>query len=146
MIPRARTCPPGASTALFLEGGDEWKMVRRLIGEQPLFYQQFDGRAAKTLVDRSVAARNDPGWPGIRRIGVILDAEEDLREAEALVQLVFSTLGLPGPSTLGTVEEGDGWRYGAFLLPDNQSLGSSETLLLRTVETPLLQCIDSFFA
>lgn len=141
-----RVCPPGARTAIFVEGGDDERMARRLLGAAPVFYQCFDGRTPENIGARVRAASKDPGWPNIRRVGVVLDAEEDLRESWALACSVFSELGIPAPSAPGVVEAAAGWTVGARLLPDNATRGASETLLLRTAPPAQIACIDAFFA
>jgi hypothetical protein len=140
-----RVCPPNATTALFVEGGDDERMVQRLLPDLPLFIQVFDGRAPKQLADRARAARNDPGWYGIRRVGVILDAEEDPAASWALAMTVFTAIDWPQPSTEATVHvDGDRWS-GAALVPGPGQPGGSETLLLATAQEAERRCIDAFF-
>ena len=141
-----RACPPGARTAIFVEGGDEERIAKRLLGAEPIFYQCFDGRTPENVGARTRAASKDPGWLGIRRVGVLLDAEEDLAASWLLACSVYGQLGIPAPSRPGVVEVIGPWTVGAWLLPDNHSPGASETLLLRTASAAQLACIDAFFA
>jgi len=141
-----RVCPPGARTAIFVEGGDEERLAQRLLGVAPIFYQCFDGRTPEKLGARVRAASKDPGWPLVSRVGVIFDAEEDLGQSWALACSVFAELAIPAPSGPGMVERAGSWTVGAWLLPDNASRGASETLLLRTADASQIACIDAFFA
>lgn len=141
-----RICPPEAKTALFVEGGDDERMIQRLLGSSAVFYQCFDGRTPERIAARAAAARNDPGWPGIQNIAVILDAEDDLAVSWDLVRSVFHTLGLPPPTNPGNVERQGSHKVGGYLVPDNHAHGASETLLLRGADPARLACIDAYFA
>lgn len=145
MSPKVRSCPRGATTAIFVEGGDDERMVQRLVGTVPVFFQCFDGRTPRNVADRTAAAQRDPGWPNIERVGVILDAEESLADSWALAQSVFRTLGLTMPTAPGVIERSGTWTVGGYLVPDNQERGASESLLMRTAGPQVLQCIDAFF-
>lgn len=146
MSRRTRVCPPDAVTAIFVEGGDEERMVRRFVPLDRVFVQCFDGREVDQIRARTLAAKNDPGWPRIQRVGVILDAEESQDRTWALVAEVFGQLGVAVPSARGIVEESGGWRVGAFVSPDNVALGASEALLLRAAPVDKVACVDALFA
>jgi hypothetical protein len=105
-------------------------MVRRLLPAVPSFVLPLEGRDG--AAHRAVAARNDPGWPQIRRVGVVMDAEEDPVDAWNVVAAVFTALQVPAPSAHGAVESDGTWTTGAFVLPDGVRKGSSEALLLET--------------
>lgn len=146
MSRRTRVCPPGATTALFVEGGDDERMVQALVSPAPIFTLCFDGRTPERIAAIAGAAQNDPGWPGIRSVGVILDAEEDLSESWILCESVFQTLNLASPIGPGLVETTGAHRVGGYLVPDNRARGASETLLLRGAAPAQIACIDAFFA
>lgn len=142
---RKRVCPPGAVTAIFVEGGDEERIVQLLTPAHLVFVQCFDGRTPELVRARTLAAANDPGWPRISRVGVVLDAEESVQDSWSIACDVFKALDLQAPSSPGVVDDCGSSRVGAFLLPDNQALGCSETLLLRAATPALSACIDAFF-
>lgn len=141
---KARICPPGATVALFVEGGDEERMCQRLHPEAAQwFVVPFHGRDG--IADIVRATTNDPGWPGIRGVGVMIDAEDDPAASWAIVQLVFRTLGVVPPGAPGILATSGDWTVGGFLLPDNHAPGASETLLVRAASPQISACIDAFF-
>lgn len=141
-----RSCPPDATAALFVEGGDDERMIQRLLPNTPVFFQVFDGRATTQVHNRAVAARRDPGWHRIRQVAVILDAEEDPADSFRLAQSVFDALGWTRPTTPGLIESADDRRFGATLVPGPTRTGGSESLLLDTATPAERACIDAFFA
>lgn len=145
MSRRNRTCPPGATAALVVEGGDEERLCGALLSTQPIFYKTLEGHDETSAELGALALKNDPGWAQIHHVGVVLDAEEDLAASAALAALIFARLNLPVPSKPGHVEEHAGRRLGYFLLPDNHATGSAETLLRRAAEPPVSSCVDAFY-
>lgn len=146
MSRRTRTIQPHVRAAIFVEGGDEERLVECLLGKDRVFVQCFDGRDEARLDLVAAATRNDASWHQIERVCVILDAEDDLAGSRELVNRVFAALAWPAPGVCGVAEDHGPRRSGAWLLPDNQAPGASETLLLRTASPTVLACIDSFFA
>ena len=121
MSRQKRTCPPGALTTFFVEGGDEEKAcVAVLGGAAGAFWMTLDGQSGVAV---NVAnATKDPGWPGIQNVGVVLDVEENLADARVLAESVFVQLGRGTPSGPGVVETDAVGKIGYFLLPDNAAI------------------------
>lgn len=145
MTARSYACPLAAITALFVEGGDEVRLCQRILGSAPIFYRPLDGRSRERVGDRIRVAMNDPSWPNIRHVGVLLDMEEAPAEAFALAEFAFQTLGRPFPPNAGALNEISGQRSGFYLLPDNHSRGSVESLLRTAAAPGEAGCVDAFF-
>jgi len=146
MTIRARRCPDGATAALFVEGGDDEAMIRPHLQGRPVFIQVLGGSTPELVRDRVRATIKDPGWPRIRRVGVLVDAGEDATEAFEFSRTVFREINLPIPTADQCVESRDGWTVGSFVVPGGQSRGGSDTLFLRTVGASDLACVDAFIA
>lgn len=144
---KARSCPPGATTAVFVEGGDEERLCRALLGARAdaVFWMTFDGPTPQNIRDRVQAAQGEPNWPGIRRIGIVIDAEERFADAQVSVSVACTELGIPVPGTSGVVEAHATGRAGYYVLPDNAGLGALETLLRRTADPVAAACVDALF-
>jgi hypothetical protein len=132
---------------ILVEGGDDERMVQRLLppGSAARVYTfPLNGNDPTKVRDTAAAVAKAPGWANVRRVAVVLDAEEDVATARALADVAFAAMGLPSPAP-GRVERRDDVRVGAFFVPDNQSPGASESLLLRVAEPSALGCVDAFF-
>jgi hypothetical protein len=139
-----RTCPPGALTTFFVEGGDEEKACLALLGGPAgAFWMTLDGQAGVAV--NVASATKDPGWPGIQNIGVVLDAGENLADARTLAESVFVQLGRGTPSRPGVVEADTIGKIGYFLLPDNAANGALESLLKRSADPAVRACVDGLF-
>lgn len=145
MTQRSYTCPVEATAALFVEGGDEIKLCRQLIGPKPVFYRPLDGRTDQKIYDRIHSAMNDPNWRNIRCIGVLVDMEDDPTDTMRVLATVFKELALPIPPNPGTTHEQSGQRTGYYLLPDNRSKGSIESLLRQAAHPATAGCVDALF-
>lgn len=143
---RARTCPPGAIAALFVEGGDEDSMVQALLGTRTAFVRPIRGSNTQRVSEAVRATTKDPGWPNISRVGVILDAGDDPAAARALCEQLLTEAGFPIPSAVEAVEQDGARASGIYLLPGGGALGGSDTLLLRTARPAERTCVEAFFA
>ena len=142
---KTRTCPAGATRAIFVEGGDDERMVRHLLPDVPVFVQTLDGCDSLQMERRARAAQNDPGWPLITSVGVVLDAALDPGGGVARAGVIFQKLGLAAPATGGSVAvDANGTKTGVFIVPDDQNCGGSDTLLLKTMHASTRACADAF--
>lgn len=143
---RTRTCPAGAATVMFVEGGDEERLCRELLGPRAstVFWMTFDGRTPQNIRNRIQAARGEPGWPDIRNIGIVIDAEESVEDAAHTLEVAATELGvaLGAPGVVVSTSSGT---VGCYLLPDNSSPGGLETLLRRTAEPTPAACVETLF-
>jgi hypothetical protein len=88
-------------------------------------------------------ARLDPGFIHARSVGLVLDVEEDPREALRLAQETLAVFGHTVPVNHGVVT-GQSLRLGAFLAPDGSTPGSIELLCKQAVREPkLASCVDA---
>lgn len=145
MSPRKRTCPTGATVALFVEGGDDERMVRALLTED-VFIQVIQGTTTDLVENIVRATMKDPGWPNIKTIGVVVDAGESHLQAKAVAKTVFEALNIHSPSGVATLERRDGITIGFFVVPDDDTLGGSDTLLLRTAKPEVQACVEAYFS
>ena len=87
-----------------------------------------------------------PGFPSVRRIGIVRDAEKNANSAFQSVQSSLKKAGLPAPDGPTAMAVNGALVVCVFILPGGGEPGMLETLLCRTFErTPLAECIDSFF-
>jgi hypothetical protein len=129
---------------LIVEGGDERALCEAVAGPgiwSSLFCWTASGRSdLKTL---ALLARLDPGFIHARSVGLVLDVEEDPREALRLAQETLAVFGHTAPVTHGAMT-GQPLRLGAFLAPDGSTPGSIEILCRQAVREPkLASCVDA---
>ena len=77
---------------------------------------------------------------------IIVDADDNFEQRKDEVLKKLNDVGISMSSTyqLGTLEQVNGITIGVYILPDNNGIGSLETLLLKSVRhQSLLQCADS---
>ncbi len=81
----------------------------------------------------------------ITHLLIIVDADDDFSARKKDVFNILNTagIGLSSNYALGTLEQINSIQVGVFILPDNQSTGSLETLLLQSVKhDEVLKCSD----
>ena len=81
----------------------------------------------------------------ITHLLIIVDADDDFLARKKDVFNILNTtgIGLSSNYELGTLEQINSIQVGVFILPDNQSTGSLETLLLQSVKhDEVLKCSD----
>lgn len=132
---------PAAEFGLLLvEGGDEESVCRVLAGPawSGLCVWKVAGRDFPGLARLAV---NDSNFRFARSIGLVLDAENNVEEAESLAAETLRVLGASGPVVHGELNGTP--RIGAFLTPDGTSPGSIETLCRRAVrDARFATCVD----
>jgi len=134
--------PPMPSVAfglLLVEGGDELSVCRILAGPawSGLCGWKADGRDLPNLAR---LARNDPNFGFARSVGVVLDIENSVADAESLANDTLAALGAGGPVEHGILSGSP--RLGAFLTPDGANPGAIETLCRQAVrDASLAACV-----
>lgn len=142
MTPRKRECPPDARLAVIVEGGDEERVVKRLL-TAPAFLVCAGGQAG---VRRAVeSAAKDPGWSRIRGLAILLDAEEDSASAFERACEAMSGVAWPVPGEPEQVAAAGDQVCGVFVLPGQGAPGASEALLLQTASASELACIEAWY-
>lgn len=147
MSPRRKNVrPDGATIAIFVEGGDDQKMVERLLPpDAPIWMLKLDGSDEAASRRMAEAASKDSGWYAIQTVIVVFDAGEAPDASQARCRDLIERVGFPVPNQLGDVASQGTRRAGYFLVP-HDAPGGSETLLLRASRTELVDCVDALFA
>jgi len=141
---RARPEMPVAPFAfLLVEGGDEREICKWLIGDAawPSYCcWPADGRDDIPVV-AAIAAR-DPNFGAARSIGIVLDTESSIADAQAIAAKAFQAfqLSLPGHALIST----DTLKHGVFYSPDGTSFGAIENLCRSSAaHAKVAACVDS---
>lgn len=138
-----RPNPPMPGTAfglLLVEGGDEVAVCQIMAGPawSGLCGWKADGRDLPNLAR---LARNDPNFRFARSVGIVLDIENDVVDAQSLANDTLAVFGATGPVVHGALSGSPS--LGAFLTPDGTSPGAIETLCRQAVRDPrLAACVD----
>lgn len=129
---------------LLVEGGDERTLCMAVAGPQTwasLCCMVASGR--DDLKNLATLARSLPGFANTRSVGVVLDIENSLLDAERIARETLAVFGHTGPINHGTVT-GHPLPLGAFLLPDGKIPGSMEHLCRQAVRfANVANCVDS---
>lgn len=125
---------------LLVEGGDELAVCQVLAGTAwtGLCGWKADGRDLPRLAQ---LARLEANFGHARSIGIIVDAEDSIVRARALLNETLRALGVTTPFVHGTLTGSP--RIGAFLSPDGVNPGSIETVCRHAVQNSTLAlCVD----
>ncbi len=132
---------------LLVEGNDERNFFEAFIEHMRLLdvvqIQVLYGK--DRLRDSLEALAGATGFPGVKSIGIVRDADESARSAFQSVQTALMQQGLPAPDR---PEEpaGEGPSVSVLILPGDGASGMLETLLCKTfAHTAADRCIDEFF-
>nr|WP_253900044.1 DUF3226 domain-containing protein [Corallococcus carmarthensis] len=130
---------------LLVEGGDEQKLCEAIAGPtmwSGLVCWKASGRA--DLPNLAKLATLDPSFGHARSVGVLLDMEDNLEEAHALVQRTLAALNVTTPFVQGSFVPGAAPKVGVFLSPDGQQRGSIDGLCKQAVrDSALASCVDT---
>ncbi|WP_331106491.1 DUF3226 domain-containing protein [Archangium sp.] len=139
--------PPFPSTGfglLLVEGGDERGLCEAVAG--PTVWPGlvcWYGSGGTDLPDLAALAVRDPSFANARSVGVVLDMEEDPKEAYRIAQETLAAFGANTPPIHGRLA-GQPRPMGAFFAPDGKTLGSIEHLCRLAVGDPKLSaCVDA---
>lgn len=88
---------PATPTLLLVEGGDEERLVRALAGPAGLEVLNLQGQGQAEASVRALAQHDSWVRGQFTRIGVVLDAEEDVAVAERVARRLLATLDAPRP-------------------------------------------------
>jgi len=142
-----RKKPPFPTTPfglLLVEGGDESWLCEAVAG--PTVWKRLVcryGSGATDLPVLATLAAKDPNIANARSVGVVLDMEDDPKEAYRIAQETLAAFGANTPPVHGVLA-GQPRALGAFLAPDGISLGSIEHLCRSAVRDPKLSaCVDA---
>lgn len=132
---------------LLVEGKDAKDFFEALVGKLGLDGFQvhnFGGiKEMRKFLKGFCAA---PGFPCVRSIGVVRDAESSHQSAFQSVCDAIKNLGFATPRS---PESGTGGKpsWSVLILPDASTPGMLESLCLRSIdEQPVMQCIRKYFA
>lgn len=129
---------------LLVEGGDERVVCKEVAGAAVwagLHCWIPQGR--EDMPKLAQIATLDPNFAFARRIGVVMDIEESLTEAQELAARTLKHFGGVGTPVHGQMSTG-ARPFGVFLSPDGTSLGSVETLCRQaTRDRSLASCVDA---
>lgn len=133
--------PPKPEQVLLVEGADDREVIYRLCNHHKLDNKQLFDVDAKDGYER---LRDDlkvrPRVPGVKAIGVVVDADEDPAHRwqslrDALVHSGYTQLP-EHPEAAGMVIPAQGTlpRIGIWMMPDNQLTGILEDFLQRIIQ------------
>jgi len=84
---------------------------------------------------------------GVNSIGIVVDADDDLRANFQSVIGALESLSLPTPSAPGQPQTLGNLQVVIWVLPDNASQGELEDLCLEALKNhPLIPCVDSLIS
>jgi hypothetical protein len=142
-----RINPPFPSTPfglLLVEGGDERGLCEVVAG--PAVWQGlvcWYGSGRSDLPFLAALAARDPSFAHARSVGVLLDLEDDPKEAYRIAQETLAAFGANASPVHGLLA-GQPRALGAFLAPDGKTPGSIEHLCRLAVRDPKLSaCVDA---
>jgi hypothetical protein len=129
---------------LLVEGGDERAVCEAVAG--PATWANlicWKGKGRNDLDEVARLAKLDANYSHARAVGVVLDVEESLVEAQNIVSRVFGKFGaaFQGHGAFSQTSP----PIGAFISPNGMDHGSIESLCRRAVRSPsLAACVDQF--
>jgi hypothetical protein len=145
-LPRQRT-PITYSKVLVVEGNDAFQFFKALLQRLDLL-DSIEIRNLGGVTDWNDSLRalaETSGFPEVKSLGIIRDAEED---ADAAFRSVCSGLrqnSLATPRRPNAVENGVP-SVSIFILPDCVNAGMLESLCMQAVSaSPVMPCVDGFF-
>jgi len=138
-------------TLFVVEGADEEFLLRALVKAGIVLrpHNVWPAEGNKKIPAALDAVVTNSGFPVVRSLVVICDADDDAKSAFAEVVDALGKRGLPGPAAPGVWSEPGkrGVRTCVYVFPDNAAQGCLETLLLRTIaDDPIQACLDAYFA
>ncbi len=133
------------SKLLLVEGKDEVSVFERLIDQLCINdIQTIDVGGKDQFQRRFPALMVRPGFTQVEQIGLIRDADDSFADAFDSLCGVLMAAGYPTPSANGLFSSGKP-AIGVFVLPNNQTNGVLEDLLVDSVDqTDAFNCVDSF--
>lgn len=145
---------PDAGVHILVEGGDESyilnALIRHMAGaasepQEDVNIYDIDGKPNLRKILRILV--KSEGFELVKRIGIILDADESEEDTLKSIQTVLEKEGLPAPVAPNNPVEKDGHpAVTALILPGNGQEGELETLLCESfADKPVDECIKEFF-
>lgn len=142
-----RILPPFPVTGfglLLVEGGDERGLCEAVAG--PAVWQGlvcWYGSGRSDLPALAALAARDPSFGHARSVGLLLDLEDNPKDAYRLAEETLAAFGATAPPVHGLLA-GNPRGLGAFLAPDGTTPGSIEHLCRLAVRNPALSaCVDA---
>ena len=142
--PAQRTTYDGI--VILVEGRDDYLLVEKLATSNKPNIIDMNGYSnlAKKLGDIAISTKNFQD--NITHLLIMVDADDDFtrRKQEVLSKLNAVGISLSSTYQLGSIEDVNDIKVGFYILPDNNSSGSLETLLLQSVKhSNILECADN---
>lgn len=142
--PAQRTTYDGI--VILVEGRDDYLLIEKLATDNKPNIIDMKGYSnlAKKLSDIAISTKQFQD--SITHLLIIVDADDNFTQRKQDVLGKLSAVGIPLSSTyqLGTIEEVNNIKVGIYILPDNNRIGSLETLLLQSVKhSNILECADN---
>lgn len=131
---------------ILVEGRDDYLLVEKLATDNKPNIIDMKGYSnlSKKLGDIAISTKQFQD--NITHLLIIVDADDDFtgRRQEVLSKLNEVGISLSSTYPLGAIEDVNGIKVGIYILPDNNNIGSLETLLLYSVKhSNILQCADN---
>ena len=132
---------------LLVEGSDPKNLLRVFCTSWELAgIQIHDFGGFTELRDYLKSLRGISGYDGVSKLGIIRDAEQSAQSAFESIQNSLQNANLNSPDEPRAPSSGQP-AVSVFILPDDASKGSLESLLWRSIEAdPRAQCIDDYVA
>lgn len=136
---------------LIVEGNDDVNFFNALFEHLEITDYQIKKTEGKSSYSTSIAAIwKGPGYrSNVNSIGVIRDANNDFSRTFESVQTALRVSGLPVPRLplKPAIDRVTGLRVNVFIMPNNESQGMLEDLLLHSVdENPTMDCVNQYFS
>jgi hypothetical protein len=118
-------------------------LLQHMALDTDVHVDSFEGTTMKAFIG---VLPITPGFGRVARLGLVRDAEQSPEDAFRAVQGALKDAHLPVP-TRPEEPEGDPLKTSILILPDAQSPGMLEDLLLQAVANdPVIPCIDRYFS
>lgn len=135
-----------SGTVILVEGSDDEKLIRN-INDSGASLNIINLKGYSSLSERlnNISIRTNTFKNEIQKLLIIVDADDNYsqRAAEIKQILAQNNLSLPDDYVFGSIVSVSNIQLGIFILPDNSSEGSLETLMLKSVKhSDLLECTE----
>lgn len=143
-----------AGIHILVEGGDDSRVLKALISrmagaasepQESINIYELGGKPSlKKFLPLLVKSE---GFERVKRVGIMLDADDSEKDAFDCVQKILKNVKLPAPHEPNAPAEADGRpAVTALILPGDGRKGELETLLCESfTDEPVNKCINEFF-
>lgn len=131
---------------ILVEGRDDYLLVEKLATSNQQTIVDMKGYNNLSKILKDIAISTKQFQDSITHLLIMVDADDDFtqRRQEVLSKLNEVGISLSSTYQFGTIEDVNDIKVGVYILPDNDDIGSLESLLLKCVKhSNILQCADN---